>query len=83
MTFDLSQPIDLPEYLESGTLSVQNIATLAQGVKFIKSNQDKILKHEIHRLNLSFINRFQQILSIPQPIKLNCRNIILQNRFSI
>ena len=48
MTFNLIQPYDLPEYLESGTLSVQNIATLEAGVKFVKENQAQILKHEIN-----------------------------------
>lgn len=45
-TQELTQPDDMPEYLESGTLSVQNIAALEAGVKFTELNKDKIFKHE-------------------------------------
>ncbi len=45
-TYELTQPDDMPEYLESGTLSVQNIAALEAGVNFTKYNKDKIFKHE-------------------------------------
>lgn len=47
-TFDLIQPSDMPEYLESGTLSVQNISALEEGVKFISKRQKKIYEHETH-----------------------------------
>lgn len=60
MTFDLKQPVDLPEYLESGTLSVQNISALEQGVKFVKNNQDKILNHELFLANY-LINELNKI----------------------
>ncbi len=63
MTFDLNQPIDLPEYLESGTFSVQNIAALEQGVKFVKDNQNKILTHEI-TLAQTLINELNKIKNI-------------------
>ncbi len=46
-SFDLIQPDDMPEYLESGTLSVQNIASLESGVLFAKNNRTKILEKEI------------------------------------
>lgn len=46
-SFDLSQPKDLPEFLESGTLSVQNILTCEAGVKFVKDKLDEISKKEI------------------------------------
>lgn len=45
-THELKQPDDMPEYLESGTLSVQNIAALETGVNFSRINKDKIYKHE-------------------------------------
>lgn len=72
MTFDLTQPYDLPEHLESGTLSVQNIAALEEGVKFVKVNQDKILKHEIE-LTQALIHGLNKIKNVvlysPQKIQ--------------
>lgn len=43
---ELIQPPEMPEYLESGTLSVQNISALAEGVRFAKAKRDAILKKE-------------------------------------
>lgn len=63
MTFDLEQPKDLPEYLESGTLSVQNIATLEQGVKFVEENQNEITSHEI-TLAQVLINELNKIKNV-------------------
>lgn len=43
---ELIQPPEMPEYLESGTLSVQNISALAQGVRFAKAKRKDILNKE-------------------------------------
>lgn len=43
---ELMQPQEMPEYLESGTLSVQNIGALAEGVRFTKKQRKDILKKE-------------------------------------
>ena len=53
---ELKQPDDMPEYLESGTLSVQNIAALETGVNFTKLNKAKIYKHETHLAQLLIDN---------------------------
>lgn len=53
---ELIQPTDMPEYLESGTLSVQNIAALETGVNFVKNNRKNILKKEIHLAQLLIDN---------------------------
>ncbi len=45
-SYELSQPKDMPEYLESGTLSVQNISALEEGINFVDKNKSKIYKHE-------------------------------------
>ncbi|MBQ3047442.1 MAG: aminotransferase class V-fold PLP-dependent enzyme, partial [Clostridia bacterium] len=39
---DLAQPKDLPEGLESGTMSVCNIMGLTAGIKFVKEREEKI-----------------------------------------
>ncbi len=62
-TFNLIQPEDMPEYLESGTLSVQNIAALEAGVKFVSSRQEKIYNHETH-LAQFFIDNLKSIKNI-------------------
>ncbi len=51
-SLELTQPNELPEYLESGTLAVQNVAALEQGILFVKSHREQILKHEIHLANM-------------------------------
>ncbi len=43
-SLELDQPFDMPEYLESGTLAVQNIAALEKGVEFVQNND--IFAHE-------------------------------------
>lgn len=63
MTFDLKQPDDMPEYLESGTLSVQNIAALEQGVLFVKNNRESILNHE-KLLIQTLTNKLKEIKNI-------------------
>ncbi len=45
-SFSLAQPVEMPEYLESGTLSVQNIAALEEGINFVKNNFFTITEHE-------------------------------------
>ena len=47
MTMMLDQPEDLPEYLESGTQSVQNIAALESGILYVSNNTERIKEHEI------------------------------------
>lgn len=59
-TFELSQPTDMPEYLESGTMSVQNISALEEGVKFISIRQEKIYNHETHMAQF-LINSLKRI----------------------
>lgn len=61
-SFDLSQPSELPEFLESGTLSVQNILSCEAGVKFVA---DKI--NEINKKETMLISRLSEGLArIPQ-----------------
>jgi len=43
-SFELTQPENLPDYLESGTLTVQGIASLQAGIEFVKKHD--ILAHE-------------------------------------
>ncbi len=44
---DFSQPLELPDYLESGTLNGVGIAGLLEGVKFVTVvGEDEILSHE-------------------------------------
>lgn len=62
-TFDLSQPSELPEYLESGTLSVQNIAALEEGVKFVTKNSNEIIEHELF-LAQYLINELSSIKNV-------------------
>ncbi|MBE7092434.1 MAG: aminotransferase class V-fold PLP-dependent enzyme [Clostridiales bacterium] len=62
-TFSLDQPNDMPEYLESGTLSVQNIAALEQGVIFCKRNSENILNHE-KKLTQYLIDNLKHISSV-------------------
>lgn len=45
-SLELVQPAEMPEHLESGTLSVQNIAALKAGIDFVKENRPAILKKE-------------------------------------
>ena len=51
-SFDLVQPKDMPEYLESGTMSVQNIASVEAGIRFVQANREKIYAHETKLANL-------------------------------
>lgn len=44
-TFNLSQPLDLPERLEAGTLNLPAIAALNEGVRYIHSNLDNFQKY--------------------------------------
>ncbi len=44
-SLELDQPSDMPEYLESGTLAVQNIAALEKGIDFVQTHG--VLAHEI------------------------------------
>gem|GEM_PF-6907114 len=45
-SLELVQPAEMPEHLESGTLSVQNIAALKAGIDFVKENRPAILRKE-------------------------------------
>ena len=45
-SLELVQPVEMPEHLESGTLSVQNIAALKAGIDFVKENRPAILRKE-------------------------------------
>ena len=42
----LSQPKTLPEMLESGTVNFPAIASVSEGIKFVKNMQFKLLKYE-------------------------------------
>ncbi len=53
---ELTQPKDMPEYLESGTQSVQNIAALEAGVNFVKINREFILNKEVRLAQLLIDN---------------------------
>ena len=44
-SFNLSQPTCYPERLEAGTLNLPAIASLFEGVKFIKNNQENFSAH--------------------------------------
>lgn len=50
-SLELIQPNEMPEHLESGTLSVQNIAALKKGIDFVKENRKRILSKEIELIN--------------------------------
>lgn len=45
-SLELIQPLEMPEHLESGTLSVQNIAALKKGIDFVKEKREQILRKE-------------------------------------
>ncbi len=62
-SLELTQPSEPPEYLESGTLSVQNILSCEAGVNFIKDKIDEISKKEIFLISKlkNGLNRLPQV----------------------
>lgn len=61
-SFELTQPQEMPEYLESGTLATQNIAALEAGIKFVLRNKN-IDEYEIFLAN-TLINGLKNIKGI-------------------
>lgn len=59
-TFNLNQPLDYPERLESGTLNLPAIASLFEGMNYVKSNRENFASHLLS-MSEKMINGLKQI----------------------
>ncbi len=66
-SINFKQPDVLPEMLESGTINFPAISALNDGINFVKSKKDCILKYE-----MNLVNKLYDGLSTIPDIKLYC-----------
>ncbi len=59
-TFNLNQPLDYPERLESGTLNLPAIASLFEGMNYVKFNRENFASHLLS-MSEKMINGLKQI----------------------
>lgn len=59
-TFNLNQPSDYPEKLESGTLNLPAISSLFEGINYVKVNRENFANH-LYSMSEKLINGLKQI----------------------
>ncbi len=74
----INQPTDLPEGLESGTLSVSNILALGSGAKFVNKHAYSIVKKNYH-LTTYLINQLKKINGVKLYSKFNTAGVVSFN----
>ena len=59
-TFNLNQPSDYPEKLESGTINLPAVASLFEGLNYVKANRENFAKH-LYSMSEKLLNGLKQI----------------------
>lgn len=59
-TFNLNQPSDYPERLESGTINLPAVSSLFEGLNYVKANRENFAKH-LYSMSEKMINGLKQI----------------------
>lgn len=82
-SLDLTQPKDLPERLESGTLNLPGIVGMRAGMSFVRSKgRDVIYRHEIRLLG-NLYDRLKDmkhiVLYTPRPVLGQCAPVMSVN----
>ena len=62
-TFNLNQPSDYPEKLESGTINLPAVASLFEGLNYVKANRENFANH-LFSMSEKLLNGLKQIENV-------------------